>query len=409
MAANKTPATRAGKGTMTRSKMYLRMVTASFARRKSRMIVALLAVTVGATILAGLVMVYFDMPRQMSEQFLAYGANMIFVPSEGSEGMTSADIDKAVGDVDGEVRGVISYSYKSATINDSPVVIAGCDLAETLDTSPYWQIDGSLPDSDGEILVGLEQADFFSLKVGDTVTVSYLPSDAQAVQEGENLRGDIEGEREKQFTVTGILDTGSTEEQYFYISEADMADLVGVSPDDLTYDVTELRVNADADSLQASVDRVKQDVPGVSAQLVKRITQSQTTVLSKLTALVLLVTIITLALTMICVATTMTAVVTERRREIGLRKALGASDRSIMWEFMGEGIMLGLIGGLLGSVLGFAFAYAVSTNVFNSTITFMPALVPLTVLVSVVVVGLACAIPVRDTMKVDPALVLKGE
>ena len=72
--------------------MYFRMITASIARRRSRMLVALLAVTVGATILAGLVMVYYDMPRQMGEQFLAYGANMIFVPSAESEGMTEEDL-----------------------------------------------------------------------------------------------------------------------------------------------------------------------------------------------------------------------------------------------------------------------------------------------------------------------------
>ena len=203
-----------------------------------------------------------------------------------------------------------------------------------------------------------------------------------------------------------MLDTGSTEEDYFFISEPDMAELIG---GDLTYNVTELRVNADSDALAASVERIRQSDSGVSPQLVKRITESQTTVLSKLSALVLLVTIIVLALTMICVATTMTAVVTERRREIGLRKALGASDRSIMLEFMGEGLLLGLIGGLLGSLLGFGFAYLVSTNVFNSTITFLPALIPITVLVALAVTALACIMPVRNATKVDPALVLKGE
>lgn len=391
---------------MKRSTMYLRMITSSLARRKSRMLVALLAVTVGSTILAGLVMVYYDMPRQMGEQFLAYGANMIFVPSSDSDGMTSEEIDEAVADIDGEVEGVISYCYESATINDAPVVVAGCNLAATLETSPYWQIEGALPSSEGEILVGLEQAGFFSLSVGDTVPVAYLPDDAEAVKSGQNLNGDVEGQVVKEFTVTGILDTGSTEEQYFFISEEDMAALIGK---DLTYDVTELRVNADADSLAESVERISQSVPGVQPQLVKRITESQTTVLSKLSALVLLVTVITLGLTMICVATTMTAVVTERRREIGLRKALGASDKSIMLEFMGEGLMLGLIGGLLGSMLGFGFAYLVSTNVFNSTITFLPALVPATVAVALAVTALACIMPVRNATKVDPAVVLKGE
>ena len=389
---------------MKRQTMYFRMITASLARRKSRMLVALLAVTVGATILAGLVTVYYDMPRQMGEQFLAYGANMIFVPNGDSEGMTTQEIDDAINQIDADVEGAISYCYESATINDAPIIIAGCDLEETLKTSPYWQIEGELPNEPNEILVGLNQADFFSLKVGDTVPVAYLPPDVNI--EGKNLNGEIEGKVFTDFTVTGLLDTGSTEEDYFFISDTDMATMIG---HELTYDVTELRVNGDADVLEAASQNIKSNVPGVSPQLVKRITESQTTVLSKLSALVLLVTIITLALTMICVATTMTAVVTERRREIGLRKALGASDRSIMLEFMGEGLLLGLIGGLLGSFLGFGFALLVSTNVFNSTITFLPGLIPVTVAVALAVTALACIFPVRNTTKVDPALVLKGE
>ena len=138
-------------------------------------------------------------------------------------------------------------------------------------------------------------------------------------------------------------------------------------------------------------------------------TQSENTVLSKLQALVFLVTAIVLLLTMICVATTMMAVVTERRKEVGLRKALGASDGSIIMEFMGEGLLLGGVGGLLGSFLGFAFAQAVSVNVFNSSITFHFLLVPLTILVSILVTGISCILPVRSAIDIDPALVLKGE
>ena len=97
---------------MKRSTMYLRMITSSLARRKSRMLVALLAVTVGSTILAGLVMVYYDMPRQMGQQFLAYGANMIFVPSSDSDGMTSEEIEQAASNIDGSVQGVVVQTRK---------------------------------------------------------------------------------------------------------------------------------------------------------------------------------------------------------------------------------------------------------------------------------------------------------
>ena len=138
-------------------------------------------------------------------------------------------------------------------------------------------------------------------------------------------------------------------------------------------------------------------------------TASERTVLTKLESLVFIVTLVVLALTMICVATTMMAVIAERRKEIGLRKALGALNSSIIMEFMGEGLVLGAVGGILGSVLGYYFADLVSMNVFSSSITFRPLLIPITIIASVLVTGLACLIPIKSAVDVDPALVLKGE
>ena len=44
------------------------------------MVIALLAISIGAMILSGLVTIYYDVPRQMGAQFRNYGANMIFTP-----------------------------------------------------------------------------------------------------------------------------------------------------------------------------------------------------------------------------------------------------------------------------------------------------------------------------------------
>ena len=206
--------------------------------------------------------------------------------------------------------------------------------------------------------------------------------------------------------MTGILSTGGSEEDYVYMSMSDIERLAGAEGN---IDLAEVSISASGDKLNKYVSEINDKIPEISAGLVKRVTASETTVLSKLQALVFLVTVIVLALTMICVATTMTAVVTERRKEIGLRKAIGASDSSIIKEFMGEGILLGGLGGVIGSLIGFAFAQTVSVNVFGSSISFRPLLVPITIIVSIVVTGIACLIPIRTTTKIDPALVLKGE
>lgn len=381
---------------MTKRKMFFRMITASLVRRRSRMLVALLAIAVGATILSGLVTIYRDVPRQMGAQFRNYGANMIFLAS-GTDAKFDLDAVRAGASCipTGELVGVTPYRYETVRIHEQPVVAAGTDFASARLTSPYWHIDGEWP-SAGELLVGKKTADFLGLGVGDGCNVLY--SDGEEAEDALNLGVDMK--------VSGILETGGSEEDYIYLSLADMETLAGET---VRLDVAELSVSASAEALKAYERTIAEQVPAVAPRLVKRVTESESTVLTKLQSLVFLVTAVVLVLTMICVATTMTAVVAERRKEIGLRKSLGASDGSIIGEFMGEGLLLGGAGGIFGSLLGFAFAEYVSVKVFSGSIAFQPALVPVTILVSVLVTGLACLLPVRSATEVDPALVLKGE
>ena len=57
----------------------------------------------------------------------------------------------------------------------------------------------------------------------------------------------------------------------------------------------------------------------------------------------------------------MLMVVNERTREIGLRKALGARRRDIVWQILTESMTLSIIGGLVGTALGFSVAFAVES------------------------------------------------
>lgn len=387
---------------MKKRKMFFRMVTASLMRRRSRMLVALLAIMIGATILSGLVTIYYDVPRQMGAQFRNYGANMIFTAAE--DGFSREDIDQGLSYIqENEVVGVAPYRYESVRIHSTTVLAAGTDMAGAQKTSPFWQVSGEWPSESGELMVGAGVADKYRLREGDKIEVTFTPEEEAAAAAEDN---EVVLDNAKDFVVTGILDTGGSEEDYVYMSLEDMEELTG---EPTSLDVCELSISSSGDALSSYADQITANVDAVNARIVKRVAQSETTVLSKLQALVLLVTIVVLALTMICVATTMTAVVAERRKEIGLRKALGASDKSIIAEFMGEGIMLGLFGGIFGSILGFVFAQVVSTSVFNSSISFRPVLMPITIVVSIVVTAVACILPIRSATNVDPALVLKGE
>jgi putative ABC transport system permease protein len=398
---------------MNKQRFYLKMAVSSLLRRRSRMLTALLAVTIGATILSGLITIYYDIPRQMGQEFRSYGANFIILPA-GNEAVISAEVmEEALALLPaGSVTGIAPYRYRLVKINEQPFMAAGTDLAGVRKTSPYWFVQGRWPEQPGEVLIGQETADIIRLMPGSTFRVTGTnpasqggggPAAGIPAGIGMGIGGNTFG---ADFTVAGVLKTGGAEEAFVFMSLPDFEDMVG---DSGTLDVVECSISADAETLETLAGRIGEQVPAVSPRPVKRLTDSEGAVLTKLRALVALVTVIVLLLIMICVATTMMAVVAERRREIGLRKALGASNQSLVMEFLGEGMFLGVFGGTLGAVAGYAFAQAVGLSVFNRSISFRPLFVILTLAASILVTALACIIPVRRAADVDPAIVLRGE
>lgn len=85
------------------------------------------------------------------------------------------------------------------------------------------------------------------------------------------------------------------------------------------------------------------------------------------------------------VANTMVITVIERRREIGLRRALGATRRHIRLQFVTEALALSAIGGVAGAALGFLVTVIVST--LNGWPPVLPVLVPVAGVASTLVVG----------------------
>ena len=369
------------------------MIMSSLLRRRSRMLVALLAIAIGATVLSGLLTIYYDIPRQMGTVFRSYGANMIFLPSEGGAKITKEQIETIKNEIDAEkLIGFAPYIYKSAKVNEQPYMIASTDLVNAKNNSPYWLVRGQWPSEVKEVLIGHEISKAIGLSLGDNFIVNTPKPDGNVTV--------------NEYKVSGIVTTGGVEEEFIFMSLADIKKIIGYND---SFDVIECSIDGNQDHLTAIAASVSKKVAGITPRLVKRVTESQDTVLSKLQALVWIVTIIVLFLTMICVTTTMMAVVVERRKEIGLKKALGASNKSVVKDFLGEAVMLGLIGGVLGVGLGYLFADNVSISVFAREVSFPVRLAPFTVIASIIITIISCLFPVRATVDVDPALVLRGE
>ena len=156
-----------------RRKMYLRMVTSSLIRRASRLIIAVLAIAIGATILSGLVTIYYDIPRQLGREFRSYGANLLLLP-KGDGKILRADLAK-VRELLGNDRivGMAPYRYQTVKINEQPYIIAGTDLPEAKKNSPFWYVEGdwgsaAAPD---KVMVGREIASTLNLSIGDSFKV----------------------------------------------------------------------------------------------------------------------------------------------------------------------------------------------------------------------------------------------
>ncbi|MDR2348474.1 MAG: FtsX-like permease family protein [Bifidobacteriaceae bacterium] len=375
-----------------RRRMAARMIGRSVTRRRSRVAIAVLAVAIGATTLFSLASIALDIPRQMSREMRSYGANLLVLPADEAEAITPEAAQRVAGSLPAaELIGFAPYRYLNVRINEQPFLASGADLEAARAVSPYWHVEGDWPDAPGELLIGADVAAVTDLGAGDPVTVV--------------TGSDAEGAEPHAFTATGVLSTGGSEDALVMMSLADVETLAGAGG----YDVVEFSIASKPERIAELAETISAAEPDLAVAPVKRLTQSDTYVLDMLQSLLVIVAAIVLALTMIGVSTTMMAVVAERRTEIGLRKALGATNRSVVAEFLAEGVVLGAVGGALGIGLGYLLAVTISDNVFHRLPAFSWPLALGTAVVAVAVTWLANRIPVRRAAEVDPAIVLRGE
>lgn len=389
--------------------MFWTMIGGAMFRRRSRALMAVIASMVGAATLFCLAAISIAVPQQMNDEMRNYGANLVVTATSSMSDDTVKAIESKV-TAAGEAKAA-TYRYESVRINAASYVLAGIDVDAVRNLNHHWNVDGDWP-SDGRVLVGTDVADALGVKIGSTVTIGYRSeSETSGQTHNGRVTTDILDTDGKQFQVSGIVDTGGNEDEIVYATNADVNALAGARGPD----VIEFSSSADETALSALTESLNaaqsSDFAGaaIAAQQVTKMTSSNQRIIAMLRTLFWIVSLVVLLLTLVGVSTTMSSIVAQRRNEIGLRKALGASSSSVALEFFVESALYGFIGGLIGMGIGYALARALCTHVFDRSLSFSVPLALAAVALSVILAIVASIPPVRSATRIDPAVVLREE
>ena len=127
-----------------------------------------------------------------------------------------------------------------------------------------------------------------------------------------------------------------------------------------------------------------------------------------LTLILMLVAFVTLLVSGIGIMNIMLATVTSRIREIGIRKAIGATNREIRFQFMAEAILISLTGGITGIITGLALPYSVRFFTdYHFPISGLSAIIA--IIVSSIVGIIFGTVPASRASQLDPVESLRYE
>lgn len=375
--------------------MVLGLVAKSLWHRKGKVVVAILAIVLAASLASAFLNLFLNVQEKWENELRAYGPNIVLVPEGDAPGTTwyLAEKDTSVlakSDFSFQIAGYVPFLYALARINGQPVGLAGTWPDAVRKTNPWWKVEGNWIKGRDDLdtaMVGINLANSFRLKPGDNVTVAY-------------------GEFSKRFRISGIVSTGSSEDNQVILSLAALQDLTHHKG---KVSLIQVRAMEGKGSLAALARELEQAIPGARARTVLQVVEAEKKLLNKIQLLMGFIAAFVLFCSALGVMTTMASSVLERRGEIGLMKALGASSTTIASLFLAEAAFMGAAAGFIGYGLGLALSRLMAYSVFDSSLSADSTAFFLTAGLALAVSLGASLVPVRKATLVEPALVLRGE
>jgi putative ABC transport system permease protein len=438
--------------------MFLRLVADSFTRRPRRKLLTAAALSLGMAVVTAAFSVSLDVGDRLAQEFRSLGANLVVTPEADSLPLEiggvdyrpvnaggylpDADLPKlktiywhnniiafapiletqvetarwnpANRELEGRNHATLMGTWvaHSVPLPDGGHFITGIDRSNT-----WWTIEGRWFDEQKkECVLGRHVATRLGLRLGDQISVN-LPDPSKMVQLFTPL------------TVTGILDTGGSEDdaivtglvqaqqiarlpnQYrkLYVSALTKPedDFARRAPKTMKPD--EFERWSCSPYISSIAYSIKQALPGTDVRVIRRVADSEGTILKRVQALLWLVTIAALLAAGLAVGASSAASVIERRSEIALMKALGAGSGTVGFLLAAEQLLLAFVGGGLGYSLGTILARAVGQKIFGVAPSASLLVLAVVLALAAGVTLLGSAVPLRRAARYEPAPILRGE
>ena len=328
-------------------------------RVKTRTGLTIFGVLIGITAIVALGSISEGIRTMINEELEFLGGTIMVTSEEGGGFMmgfqgseiTSEQIDelKSFSGVKEVVP--LTFAVGEITAMQGPeYVIVGVDPAQQdfyigkgieLDTGRELESNDEL-----SILLSYQYAEDHDLKVGDTLEF-----------------------KEEDFEVVGILKEGVGDSDNIIVMPlGTMMDVYDMDSYGAAYVVPE-----DVGKIESLAEEIEDDFDGFSAQTQAEIANQASQIVDTISIFTLGIAGISAIVGGLGVMNTMIMSIMERRREIGIMKAVGATSRFVLTQILLESIMITLIGGLLGVTLGILGSYSlrfVSIGLARARVTF---------------------------------------
>ena len=420
------------------------MVKGALLRQKGRFLLIALTVALGVSLATAMLDVAFDVGEKVNQELKAYGANITVTPRTQRVLKDVYGLDESAGRRDylreqdlGNIKTIFwtnnivafaPFLEEKLTLADgteAPVLGTWFEKNLTLPTGEttttgvkemksWWQVEGSWPADDGEaVMVGKKLAAKYGLKPGDTIT----GRDAAGAEQRLSVCGIVSGGGTEEDEIIAPLalvqrltnlsgKVSSVEVSAITTPENDLARKAAANPKALSqreYDIW--YCTAYVGSIAYQIEEV---IPGSVARPVRQIAESEGQILDKTQLLMLLITVLSLLSSALGVSNLISANVMERSRELGLLKALGASNLAVSLLVLAELFAAGIVGGVVGYFAGLGFAQLIGKTVFGSGIAVNLTVIPVVALLLTIVL-LGGSVPaIRLLLSLQPAEVLHG-